>query len=252
MKCEYQWLNKVEELLEKEKLEEREYLSWSVQFASLQTRAFSPNAITSLLRLFEENAHSKAMIQHAMKLVKDATAYINPEQTPVIGMDQPLYALAKQIQWERADTYGESSYVVMMGGLHIEMASLKMVWHWLKSSGWDSALVQTDITTSGRADAILKASHITRSRYAHQVSACALHILQQRAYKASIVDNSEPDDFTTWVQKQCEAHPQFLFWPTALELELLVPEFVRSTREGNFALYIQIVGKLVPWMFALD
>ena len=62
---------------------------------------------------------------------------------------------------------------MMMGGLHIEMASLKMVWHWLKSSRWDSALVQADITTSGRADAILKASHFTRSRYAHQVSACS-------------------------------------------------------------------------------
>lgn len=33
MKSEYQWLTKVEELLEKEKLEEREYLSWSAHFA---------------------------------------------------------------------------------------------------------------------------------------------------------------------------------------------------------------------------
>lgn len=176
MKCEYQWLNKVNELLEKEKLEEKECLSWSAHFATLQTAALSPTAITSLLPLFEENAHSKAMIQHSMKLVKDAIAYINPGQTPIIGMDQPLYALAKQIQWERADIYGESSYVVMMGGLHIEMASLKMVGHWLNNSGWDSALVQADITTRGRADAILKAAHITRSRYAHQVSACAVYL----------------------------------------------------------------------------
>ena len=144
-----------------------------------------------------------------MKLVKDAIAYINPRQTPIIGMDQPLYALAKQIQWERADTYGESSYVVMMGGLHIEMASLKMVGHWLNNSGWDSALVQADITSRGRADAILKAAHITRSRYAHEVSACALYILQRRAYKASIDGIRELDDFNTWVHKQCEAHPIF-------------------------------------------
>ena len=252
MKCEYQWLNKVNELLEKEKLEEKECLSWSAHFASLQTAAFAPTAITSLLPLFEENAHSKAMIQHSMKLVKDAIAYINPAQTPIIGMDQPLYALAKQIQWERADIYGESSYVVMMGGLDIEMATLKMVGNWLNNSGWDSALVQADITTRGRADAILKASHITRSRYAHQVSACALFILQLRAYKASIDDNREPDDLSTWVRKQCEAHPQFLFWSTALELELLALEFVRSIREGNFPLYVQILGKIVPWMFALD
>ena len=187
-----------------------------------------------------------------MKLVKDAIAYINPGQTPIIGMDQPLYALAKQIQWERADVYGESSYVVMMGGLHIEMASLKMVGHWLNNSGWDSALVQADITTRGRADAMLRATHITRTRYAHQVSACALFILQLRAYKVSIDDDIEPDDLSTWVRKQCETHPQFLFWSTALELELLALEFVRSIREGNFSLYVQILGKLVPWMFALD
>lgn len=71
-----------------------------------------------------------------MKIVKDAITYINPGQTPIIGMDQPLYALAKQIQWEKADVYGEGGYIVMMGGLHIEM-----VGHWISNSGWDSALV---------------------------------------------------------------------------------------------------------------
>ena len=165
---------------------------------------------------------------------KTFTPPLNPGQTPIIGMDQPLYALAKQIQWERPRAYGESSYVVMMGGLHIEMASLKMVGHWLNNSGWDSALVQADVTTRGRADAILKAAHITRSRYAHQVSACALYILQRRAYKAAIDDNRGPEDFTTWVQEQCAKHPQFLFWSTALKLELLILELVRLLGKATF------------------
>ena len=34
-------------------------------------------------------------------MVKDAIEYINPSQTPIIGMEQSLYALAKQIQRER-------------------------------------------------------------------------------------------------------------------------------------------------------
>ena len=126
-----------------------------------------------------------------------------------------------------------------------------MVGHWLTNSGWDSALVQADITSRGRADAILKAVHITRSRYAHQVSACALYILQRRAYMASIETIREPDDFNTWMQKQCAAHPHVLFWSTALELELLLFEFVRS-REGNFSMYVEILAQLVPWMFALN
>ena len=36
-------------------------------------------------------------------------------------MDQPLFAIAKHIQWEKADFYGEEEYVVMMGGLHVEL-----------------------------------------------------------------------------------------------------------------------------------
>jgi hypothetical protein len=64
------WLNKVEAILDKEELEKTEYISWGAHFASLQTNALKPNAITSLLPLFDENAHTKAMIQHAMKIVK--------------------------------------------------------------------------------------------------------------------------------------------------------------------------------------
>ena len=43
------------------------------------------------------------------------------------------------MQWEKADLYGEEKSVAMMGGLHVEMAPLKMVGHWLDKSGWDRA-----------------------------------------------------------------------------------------------------------------
>ena len=35
--------------------------------------------------------------------------------------------------------------VVMFGGLHIEMAALKMVGDWLKGSGWVQAHVQANM-----------------------------------------------------------------------------------------------------------
>ena len=73
------------------------------------------------------------MIQQSMNLVKEAIPCINPGQTLTIGMHQSLYALTKQNQWERADVCWESSYVVMMGGLNTEMASLKIVGHWLNN-----------------------------------------------------------------------------------------------------------------------
>ncbi len=60
-----------------------------------------------------------------MNVVKAAVEHLNPGQTPVLTMDQPLYAIAKQIQWNWPDTHGEEKYVIVFGGLHIEMAALK-------------------------------------------------------------------------------------------------------------------------------
>ena len=34
-----------------------------------------------------------------MNIVKETTEFLNPGQILVICMDQPLFALAKQIQW---------------------------------------------------------------------------------------------------------------------------------------------------------
>ena len=44
----------------------------------------------------------------------------------VVAFDQPLYAVAKEIQWMWPDEYGEEKFVIMFGGLHVEMAFLKV------------------------------------------------------------------------------------------------------------------------------
>lgn len=69
-----------------------------------------------------------------------------------------------------------------MGGLHIEMATLKTLGDWLNGSGWVQALVQADITTPGTADSFLQAAHVTRTRRVHQVTLAVLYILKCRAY----------------------------------------------------------------------
>ena len=47
------------------------------------------------------------MIKHSLDTVKDAVEYLNPGQTPVIAFDQPLFALAKKVQWHHPQTYGK-------------------------------------------------------------------------------------------------------------------------------------------------
>ena len=42
--------------------------------------------------LFFDNTHSAAMIKHAMIAAKNVIQYLNPAQTPVLTMDQPLFS----------------------------------------------------------------------------------------------------------------------------------------------------------------
>ena len=51
------------------------------------------------------------MILHAMNVIRSAVKYVNPVQVPVIAFDQPLFALAKQLQWELPNTHGEDHLV---------------------------------------------------------------------------------------------------------------------------------------------
>ena len=46
-----------------------------------------------------------------------------------------MYALAKKIQWSWPETHEEILFVVMFGGLHIEMVALKTIGDLLEGSG---------------------------------------------------------------------------------------------------------------------
>ena len=82
--------------------------------------------------LLRQNTHDVATIKHSLDKIKEAISFLNPTQSPVVTADQPLFALAKQIQWTWPEDYGK--FVFILGGLHIEMAILKMIGHILRNS----------------------------------------------------------------------------------------------------------------------
>ena len=97
-----------------------------------------------------ESVHTVVMISHSVDIVKNAVAHLILGQIPPIISDQPLFALAKQIQWKWPDDYvtfrsvskqiqwkwpddyGEDHIVVMFGGLHMKMVALKTLGDWMK------------------------------------------------------------------------------------------------------------------------
>ena len=110
------------------------------------------------------------------------------------------------------------------------------------------------VATTGTADSFFKASHVTRTRRAHQVTARSLYLLLKKAYNQYTCGLDERQDLMSlddWSAKQADASPQFQFWFIILQLELTVLIYVRSVREGNFLQHIDALSRLVPWISAL-
>ena len=141
------------------------------------TPVHGPAEVTALPPLFPDDLKSLAMICHSMNVLKKAVTVVNPGQIPVIACDQPLFKIAKQIQWMWPEECGEESSVIMLGDLHIKMALLKVLGDHLDGSGWKSALVQAEIATAGTSNSFLK-----KTAAARQITACALYKLQQTSY----------------------------------------------------------------------
>ena len=82
--------------------------------------------------------------------MRDAVHHIENKKRPVIAFEHPFYVLAKEIQWIFPDSFGEDQFVVMFGGLHIELTALMALGKWFNNSGWVSAISQSGLATAGQ------------------------------------------------------------------------------------------------------
>ena len=175
---------------------------------------------TSFTSLLRGAAHSPATIKHVTNKIRDTVTFFNPGQIPIVAADQLLYALFKQIQWKRPE-YGEDKFAIKFGGLHIEMAALRSAGTILRDSRYTSALSEAGVTSSRTAELFLVASSVTRTRQAHQVTACILHKLMKAAYNHYYNDSVANTDILhleKWREKRRIESPQFCFWDLVISM----------------------------------
>ena len=162
MALELEWLQKVSIT----EVHDSVNLTWSSHHADKKRGPAFKACISALMPLLRDQAHSVATVRHVMDKIRDAVRLLNPGQLPVITADQPIYATAKQIQWQWPEDYGESHFLIMFGGLHIEMTALRSLGFLLEDSGWTGALTEARVASVGTADSFLSAASVTT------VSAC--------------------------------------------------------------------------------
>jgi len=107
-----------------------------------------------LLPLLPDHIQSPATIHHLIDVIIHSSKKTNSGQPAVITANQPVYAVAKYIQWKYPNLCGENKLVMMMGGLHIEMAIQNMLGKWLAGSGWTDMFLKAGIATVGRCGSV--------------------------------------------------------------------------------------------------
>lgn len=141
----------------------------------------------------------------------------------------------------------------MLGALHIEDKVHQMIGKVLRDSGWVTVLPQAEVLTSGRAQSALDEKHIKRTRYAHQVSLMSLHFLKNKAYSAYCSEiHGPPQTQENWDELKKTESPQLKYWSTIMELEMLMCRFIRSLRERDFHLYVEVCDEVCPWFHVMD
>lgn len=236
-----------------ETVRENSPLSWAAFHSQRLTDAHYKTeqpAISALLPLFPEDSKSVAMMKHAMDVVREAVVHLNPGQIPILACDQPLFKIAKEIQWSCLSSYGEDKMVILLGGLHIKMSLLKALGEILSGSGWQLALEQSQVASSGTADSFLRVTHVKRTERAHQITALALFCLLTETYQNYCIENtpSPPLSFQDWCEERRSVSPQFQYWEMILNTQLQFLSWDRSVHEGNFDLYISSLWNL-QWLF---
>ena len=95
----------------------------------------------------------------------------------------------------------------------------KLLGDWVRDIGWVEMFIDADVTSPGRADALVKGAHVTRTRYAHQATALWLSIiLRKDAYTRYTVvceeNGAELISFKTWcILHHCpNANPFLIDW----------------------------------------
>ena len=130
-----------------------------------------------------------------------------------------------------------------MGGLHIEKQIEQILGCYFEGSGLTDMLV-TSTVMSNSDKSFLSGSFITKTRYLYQVVLITLNNLLRVSFQQSSETN-----FDAWVESSVQESANFKFWYQGLDLIIRFLIFIRSIRDADIDLYIDMFSYWVRWFF---
>ena len=197
-----------------------------------------------------DKAHTLSMQTHMMRMHRKATFLVNPGQTPVSTADLPLYSQQKKAQ-KLFEDVAEDKHVSVIGMLQAEINGQDTGGQLMDGTGWTNMFYMAGIFPPGVARSLLGGKFIKRTRYAYQLTAAWLYILEERAYKSYLDQSIGPHEpFEIWEKRMIKNCPTFRFWITCRNFIHLELRFVRGQRSGDWKLTIDSLKLKCRWCFA--
>ena len=228
---EFKWLDKCTDILSE--LDHIYPPGWASHHASQKRGILTPSGINTIIPLRREKVSTFNMQSHLMHLNMKWTETLNPGQTPIDVSDQPVYALTKELQLRFPEIF--SNYFPLFGQLHIEQCLLVIHGQMIKRSGLLEILTENKFSMIGLS-AVVDVNNIKRARYTLQITLCSLFNQLREAMPNSLTDLSPYD----WLSQKSKDSTSFLYWKCLIDLQVLILLYVRSIREGNFKLHVEV------------
>ena len=214
--------------------------SWSSYHSNLKQIPTPVPCNKSIFPLLKDVVHTLEMQHHLISIFIDYTKTLNPEQgTAVDCSDQPIYALSKINQW-LFPKFSLPKYLPLFGGLHIEKTLLVAHGKLIAGSGLEELLGDMEMDTTGLKTASLDVNHIHKGNYAIQLSSVAIYTCLKTAHERS---KSEISLFE-WASNISKENLMFKYWFVILNLQIDYLVYIKSLREGNFLLFVNILKSL--------
>ena len=117
----------------------------------------------------------------------------------------------------------------------------------VKGSGLLEILTENKFSMIGLS-AVVDVNNIKRARYTLQITLCSLFQQLRDAMPATITDLSP----YSWLTQESKENISCKYRKSVIDVQILILLYIRSIREGNFKLHVEVLYKLLIWFFIFD
>jgi hypothetical protein len=257
--------------------------TWS-GFHALISTSTVPMMRVGFLPMIPSPVTDYATVYKALQNFQSVRRQLNPSQSIIpVFCDEGVFHTVADILMDQpakfADIHG------MMGMFHWVKVLLKCAGHFLRGSGIEDGLIETEIFGKMTLNSVLEGSHYVRSFLGMSIISDVISSLMWEAFwswmreqgqeidgdvmecalelKTALCNKSKSDSATKFGQllkksdymhqkfqvfiKECQSKSELCqYWGVFQQIVLIIKHIISSDREGNFALHMAAVEKSLP------